>query len=63
MLCPEGHQIGNITFKSETGESDSKRKLVRKIIDDVFYCVVCKKFYKMIFVECDFIPKSPRNTK
>lgn len=58
LKCTQGHPIGNITFKSESGPDRDNRKYVRKIIDDVFYCQTCKKFYKMVLSECDFIPRS-----
>lgn len=59
--CPEGHPLGNITYKMEIKDDDNrtnKRSLVRKMIDDVFYCQACKKFYKLLVVEAEFTPKT-----
>lgn len=60
LLCPKGHGVGNITYRheKETAE-EGKRNFERKLIDDIYFCMECRKFYKLSLIECDFIPKTP----
>lgn len=58
LVCPDGHKLGNITYKTEVKRDDNSRSIVRKIVDEVFYCQSCNKFFKCLFVEAEFMPKT-----
>lgn len=53
LQCPQGHSIGSILYRVNTGTKGPKRI---ELSHDIYYCFECSSYYQMQFIKVNFTP-------